>query len=99
MTFDQVMKSDKVMLTTHDVGTAIGISPMRLMAQARKAPEKLGFPVVVACDTVRIPRVAFIEWVLGRAGAEAARGILAGSLFGDAMYAETDDSDGEDECE
>lgn len=66
MTFDEIKKSDKLMLTIQDIGTAIGISPERLRDQAKKNPEYLGFPVVVACDTVRIPRMPFIEWVQGR---------------------------------
>lgn len=65
MTFDEIKRSDKIILTTQDVGTALGISPERLREQARKNPEYLGFPVVVACDTVRIPRKPFIEWVQG----------------------------------
>ncbi len=65
MTFEEITQSDKVMLTARDVGQAIGISAERLKAQARREPKLLGFPVTVACDTVRIPRKAFIAWILG----------------------------------
>lgn len=65
MTFDEIKRSDKIILTTQDIGGVLGISPERLREQARKNPEYLGFPVVVACDTVRIPRKPFIDWVQG----------------------------------
>lgn len=69
MTFEEIQKSRKMVLTTRDVSRALGISPERLTCQARENPSFLGFPVIVAGDTVRIPRIAFIQWMLG--GAEA----------------------------
>jgi hypothetical protein len=65
MTFDEIKASTKVTLTTTDVGRAIGISPTKLTDQARTDPSKLGFPVIVADGTVRIPRGAFIRWIEG----------------------------------
>lgn len=63
MTLEEIKASDKTTLTTHDIGTYLGISAERLTAQARKDPGMLGFPVISACDTVRIPRKAFLRWM------------------------------------
>lgn len=63
MTIDEIMTSEKLMLTLTEVQGVLGISAERLTAQARKDPEKLGFPVVVACDTVRIPRRPLLKWL------------------------------------
>ena len=63
MTIDEIVQSDKLMLTADDLQGVIGISATRIYEQARKDPEKLGFPVVVACDTVRIPRRPLLKWL------------------------------------
>lgn len=65
MTFEQIKKSTETVLPVYQVAEAIGISAERIMAQARKGKNALGFPVIVACDTVRIPRLPLIKFLEG----------------------------------
>ena len=65
MTLEQMKKSTETVLPVYQVAEAIGISAERIMEQARKDPGKLAFPVVVACDTVRVPRIPFIKFLEG----------------------------------
>lgn len=63
MTLSEAIASDSVALTADNVGKLLGIAPARITEQARTDPAKLGFPVTVACGTVRIPRKAFLNWI------------------------------------
>lgn len=65
MTVSELRKIPRTYLTTTDIGTLIGIRPDTLSHQARTDPSRLGFPVCVAGDTVRIPKWAFLDWLLG----------------------------------
>lgn len=65
MTLAEVKSIDRTYLTMNDIGTLIGIRPDMLLFQARQDPSKLGFPVCVAGNTVRIPKGAFLDWLLG----------------------------------
>ena len=66
MTLDDLAQLTRPFATVEDVGSIIGIRPYTLRLQARNDPTRLGFPVCVAGNTVRIPREAFINWMLGR---------------------------------
>ena len=65
MTVAEVKALDRTYLTMSDIGTLIGIRPDTLLWQARKDSSSLGFPVCVAGDTVRVPKGAFLDWLLG----------------------------------
>ena len=65
MTVEQIKEMPRTYLTAADIGTLIGIRPDNLLWQARTDPSRLGFPVCVAGDTVRIPKGAFLDWLLG----------------------------------
>lgn len=65
MTITDIKAMPRTYLTTADIGTLIGIRPDTLLYQARTDPSRLGFPVCVAGDTVRIPKWAFLDWLLG----------------------------------
>lgn len=65
MTLSEVKATQRTYLTMNDIGTLIGIRPDTLLFQARQDPSRLGFPVCVAGDTVRIPKGAFLDWLLG----------------------------------
>ena len=65
MTVTELREIPRTYLTTADIGTLIGIRPDTLLYQARTDPSRLGFPVCVAGDTVRIPKWAFLDWFLG----------------------------------
>lgn len=57
--------SKDVFLLPDDVGEAIGVAPQRLREQAKDEPEKLGFNVIVVGTSIKIPRIPFLEFVLG----------------------------------
>lgn len=65
MTLAEVKSTNRTYLTMNDIGTLVGIRPDTLLWQARQDPKLLGFPVCVAGDTVRIPKGAFLDWLLG----------------------------------
>ena len=67
MTLDELKSSDKVMLTPADVAPILGCDPQDIRVQARQRPELLGFNVAVVGTRVKVPRVAFIKWVEGKA--------------------------------
>ncbi|MBR3741447.1 MAG: hypothetical protein IKN04_13520 [Clostridia bacterium] len=64
MTFQEIQASSKDFLTPEDVREVVGCMPYSINIQAKEAPEKLGFPVCMMGKTVRIPRMAFIHWML-----------------------------------
>ncbi len=65
MTLEELERLDRPYITVRDVGPLIGVRPDTLRFQARSNPSRLGFPVCVAGDTVRIPREGFIAWMRG----------------------------------
>lgn len=64
MTFQEILTCDKDFLTPEDVRDVVGCMPYSINIQAKEAPEKLGFPVCMIGTRVRIPRLAFIHWML-----------------------------------
>jgi len=67
-TLDQVKANPRTYLTVEDIGTLVGIAPNTLRWQAQQDASRLGFPVCVAGETVRIPKGAFLDWLLGSSG-------------------------------
>lgn len=47
------------------VAKAIGVAPQNLREQAKDEPEKLGFNVIVVGTSIRIPRIPFLNYILG----------------------------------
>jgi hypothetical protein len=71
-TVEEIRAKNSTFLTASEIGTLIGIRPDNLLWQARQDPSKLGFPVCVARDTVRIPKWAFLDWLLGSSNTKPA---------------------------
>ena len=63
MTFQQIRESEKNFLTPADVAEVLGCKPYSINCQVKADAGKLGFPVCMMGDTVRIPRLAFIHWM------------------------------------
>lgn len=63
MTIEELKRSDKPTVCFYEIADLIGISAERLMGQAREDQTKLSFPVIVAFDTVRIPRVPLLRFL------------------------------------
>lgn len=66
MTLDEIMQSNKVLLTPRDVATALGIDEHGIRVMAHTSPERLGFPVVITGRkgrSVRIPRIPLMRYL------------------------------------
>ena len=69
MTWDEILGSEKEILTCADVAPLLGANPATIHGQAMEWPEMLGFPVIVAGRRVKIPRRAFIKFMEGESRA------------------------------
>ena len=65
MTLKEIETSDKSILTASDVAELLNVNPHSLRMQAQSDPDKLGFPVVVIGTRVKIPRIAFLNFMEG----------------------------------
>ena len=63
MTLDEIRNSTKEVLTPADVAPVLGADPQDIRVQARTAPERLGFPVIVVKTRTKIPRVPFLRFM------------------------------------
>jgi len=64
VTIDEIVRSTKEMLTPSDVAGVLGADPYGINRMARENPSALGFAVMVIGNRVKIPRRAFIHWLL-----------------------------------
>jgi hypothetical protein len=64
MTLEQMRDSRKDFLTPEDVSDVLGCMPYTINIQAKEDATLLGFPVCVTGSRVRIPRLAFIHWMM-----------------------------------
>ena len=60
MTLDEIIASDKVMLTAQDLSGAMGIHPDRLTYYARSG--QLPFAYMMSGNRLKVPRIAFLRW-------------------------------------
>lgn len=65
MTLSEMKQSDKAFLTPVDVAEVLQATPQFIRWQARNAPARLGFPVVVIRSRTKIPRIPFIKFMEG----------------------------------
>ena len=63
MTLAEIVKSDKPTLTPADIADVLNADPQDIRVQARTAPEKLGFPVIIIKSRTKIPRVPFLRYM------------------------------------
>lgn len=61
----EIMDSSDFYLLSEDAAKAIGVAPQKLREQAKDEPEKLGFNVIVVGTSIRIPRIPFLNYILG----------------------------------
>jgi len=55
----------KDMLTIMDVREYLDCDANSFRTQARTDPSKLGFPVIVICNRIKIPKIPFIKFMKG----------------------------------
>ena len=65
MTITEMETSDKTVLTPGDVAGVLGCNPYAINVQAKQDPARLGFPVAMIGNRVKIPREAFLRWFRG----------------------------------
>ena len=59
----RIAASDVEMLTPADVAPVLGCHPYAINVMAKADPGRLGFPVCMVGNRVKIPRRAFLRWV------------------------------------
>ena len=65
MTLEDIKKMDKYMITAAEAAPIVGCDPHYIRMVARQDPDRLGFPVIVLGNRVKIPRLPFIKFVEG----------------------------------
>ncbi len=65
MTLEEIKASDREMLIPNDIAAALGVNPHSIRLQAQGDPGKLGFNVCVVGSRTLIPRLPFLNFVLG----------------------------------
>ena len=66
MTLDEIRNSTKEVLTPADIAGVLNADPQDIRVQARTAPEKLGFPVIIIKSRTKIPRLPFLRYMSGQ---------------------------------
>lgn len=65
MTIDEIRRSGKVMLTPKEAAEVIGCDPQSIRVCAKQQPWRLGFPVCVVGNRVKIPVEGFLRFLKG----------------------------------
>ena len=65
LTLDQIAEMTAEVLTPAQVASVLHLDQDTIRGQAREAPWLLGFPVVLAGNRVKIPRIAFLRFMRG----------------------------------
>lgn len=61
----KIEESDDICVLCEDIGKLIGLAPQAIREQAKSDPSKLGFNVIVAGTSIRIPRLPFLQYLKG----------------------------------
>ena len=65
LTLDQIEAMTADVLTPAQVASVLHLDQDTIRGQAREAPWLLGFPVVLAGNRVKIPRLPFLRFMRG----------------------------------
>lgn len=65
-TLEELAAIKKEMLTAADVAGVLGSDPMTIRWMARNEPGRLGFPVIIVKNCVKIPKAGFMNNCRGR---------------------------------
>ena len=63
MTLDEIRNSTKEVLTPADIADVLNCDAQDIRVQARTAPERLGFPVIIIKSRTKIPRIPFLRFL------------------------------------
>lgn len=65
LTLDQIAEMDSEVLTPAQVASVLHLDQDTIRGQARDCPWRLGFPVIVAGNRVKVPRLPFLRFMRG----------------------------------
>ena len=63
MTIAEIIDYPRDFLTVAQIAPVLGASPDTLRHTARSCPEKLGFPVTVTGNRVKVPKIPFLRFM------------------------------------
>jgi len=63
MTLDEMKQSKEVFILADDIAEILGSDPQTIRSTAKEDQSKLGFPVVIVGNRVKIPRKPFLKWM------------------------------------
>ena len=63
MTLEELKASQQPYLTPADIAPILHCDPQCVREQAKQDPAKLGFPVIIMGQRVRIPRIPFLRYL------------------------------------
>lgn len=63
MTINDLLQSDRLFLSPSDIAPILRCDPQCIRVQAKRDPNKLGFPTIVIGTRVRIPRIPFLHYL------------------------------------
>ena len=70
MTIEEIKKSDKDILVPKDIAEVLGCAPYSINCQAKAdfldGKNRLGFPVVIMGNRIKIPRQGFLNFWCGK---------------------------------
>ena len=69
MTIQEIRVTGKEMLSPADVAPVLGCNPYAINVMAKADPGRLGFPVCMIGNRVKIPRRGFLRWAGYEGGA------------------------------
>lgn len=65
LTLDQIEAMTTEVLTPAQVASVLHLDQDTIRGQARDCPWRLGFPVIVAGNRVKVPRLPFLRFMRG----------------------------------
>ena len=65
MKLEEIAKIEREFVTVNEAASYFGCNPQKLREQAHRDREKLGFPVSIIGNRVKIPKEAFIKFCKG----------------------------------
>ena len=65
MTLHDIAQIDREFITVAEASAYFGCNPQKLREQAHRDREKLGFPVSIIGNRVKIPKDAFVKFCKG----------------------------------
>lgn len=66
MTYEELLRSDKDILTPNDIAPILKCDPNVIRYQAKQDIKQLGFPASKIGTRVKIPREGFLAWWAGK---------------------------------